>query len=192
MINLTLFASGNGSNAENIFQYFKNIPDIQIVALFSNNPDAYALKRAENNQITAFQFTKDEFYNSENVLHKLKNLQTDYIILAGFLWLIPESFTHAYPNRIINIHPALLPKFGGKGMYGMHVHRAVVDQNETQTGITIHLVNEKYDDGKILFQDYCKVEKMDTPETVAEKVHALEYRWFPEIIHQYIEKQKLI
>jgi phosphoribosylglycinamide formyltransferase-1 len=183
---IALFASGSGSNAENIIRYFKNHPTIEVVKLYSNNPEAFALTRASSLNVSSSVFTREAYKDPNGLIKEIEALSIDYIILAGFLWLIPSHFVNAYPNAIINIHPALLPKFGGKGMYGMFVHQAVKDAKEKETGITIHLVNEHYDEGKPLFQASCKVESADTPEQIAEKVHQLEYLHFPEQIENYI------
>jgi phosphoribosylglycinamide formyltransferase-1 len=183
---IALFASGSGSNAENIIRYFKNHPTIEVVKLYSNNPEAFALTRASSLNVSSSVFTREAYKDPNGLIKEIDALSIDYIILAGFLWLIPSHFVNAYPNAIINIHPALLPKFGGKGMYGMFVHQAVKDAKEKETGITIHLVNEHYDEGKPLFQASCKVESADTPEQIAEKVHQLEYLHFPEQIENYI------
>lgn len=183
---IALFASGSGTNAENIIRYFSNHPTIEVVKLYSNNPEAYALTRASNLNIPSAVFTRETYKDPNGLLKDIEALSIDYIILAGFLWLIPSHFVAAFPNKMINIHPALLPKFGGKGMYGMFVHQAVKEANETETGITIHLVNEHYDEGKPLFQASCKVESTDTPEQIAEKVHQLEYIHFPKQIENYI------
>lgn len=184
---IAIFASGGGTNAENFFEYFKNSPTIEITALFSNNPKAYALQRAKNHQIEHQVFNRDQFYKSDKLLELLQDREIDFIVLAGFLWLVPQSLVEAYPDRIINIHPALLPKYGGKGMYGMHVHEAVKRNGETESGITIHLVNEVYDDGKVLFQQSTPLTIEDSPEKIAEKIHELEYRFFPEVVESYIE-----
>ncbi|MEQ9285673.1 MAG: phosphoribosylglycinamide formyltransferase [Cyclobacteriaceae bacterium] len=184
---IAIFASGGGTNAENFFEYFKNSPTIEITALFSNNPQAYALQRAKNHQIENQVFNRDQFYKSDKLLELLQDREIDFIVLAGFLWLVPQSLVEAYPDRIINIHPALLPKYGGKGMYGMHVHEAVKGNGETESGITIHLVNEVYDDGKVLFQQSTSLTTEDSPEKIAEKIHELEYRFFPEVVESYIE-----
>ncbi|WP_462253898.1 phosphoribosylglycinamide formyltransferase [Ekhidna sp.] len=183
-INLTILASGSGSNAENIAKYFENHKSIRVKDIISNKSDAFVHERAKLLKIPSSTFARDEF-KSASFLSSLKD--TDYIILAGFLWLIPEYMVKAFPGRIINIHPALLPKFGGRGMYGDNVHKAVIAANEKESGITIHLVNEEYDKGKILFQAKCTVETEDTPESVAEKVHSLEYLHFPKVIEDYIQ-----
>ena len=186
MKKIAIFASGSGTNAQNIINWFANNDQIVVDSIFSNRRDAFVLERAKGAGIEAFVFSRDEFYHSGNVIKTLKSRGIDLVVLAGFLWLIPENLTHAY--TIINIHPALLPKYGGKGMYGMHVHRSVVENNEKESGITIHYVNEKYDDGQIIFQASCKVNEEDTAEDVAKKVHQLEYAHFPKVIEQLIHK----
>ena len=183
---IALFASGSGTNAEEIFKFFKNHPRIQVVTLLSNNPQAYALERAIKYGVPTLVFDRKQFRESSLVSDWLKQRQVTHLVLAGFLWLIPKYLTDTYPNKIINIHPALLPKYGGKGMYGMHVHEAVKHSGDPSTGITIHLVNEKYDEGKILFQASCPVYKTDTPETIASHVHKLEYEHYPRVIEQWI------
>ncbi len=186
MNKLALFASGSGSNAQRIAEYFANHPDVEISCILSNRTDAFVLERARMLGIPSVCFSRDDLYGSDKVLRILQDYSVNFIVLAGFLWKVPSQLLEAYPNRILNIHPALLPKYGGKGMYGDHVHRAVVENHESETGITIHKVNDFYDEGEILFQARCEVLPSDTPLQVAEKVHALEYRWFPEIIEQYV------
>jgi phosphoribosylglycinamide formyltransferase-1 len=181
MKNIALFASGSGSNVENIIRYFQDDVDLHFPLIISNKQDAYVHERAKKLQVPSFFYKKDCFENGE-VLAFLGENKIDFIVLAGFLLKIPDNIIRAYPNKILNIHPALLPKFGGKGMYGSHVHEAVVAHKETESGITIHYVNENYDDGQIIFQATCEVLPADTPEDVAVKVHALEYRYFPNII----------
>ena len=179
--NIAILASGSGSNAENIIRYFRNNKDICFPVIISNREDAYIHERAKNLGIPSCVFKKADFENGK-VLDFLKEQQISFIVLAGFLLKIPDNLLQAYPDRIINIHPALLPKFGGKGMYGSHVHEAVVAAKEKESGITIHYVNENYDEGQIIFQAKCEVLPTDTPDDVAEKVHALEYMFYPEII----------
>ena len=186
MYKIALFASGSGTNVENITKYFKNNSDIEITLVLSNKPDAYVLERAKKLGVKSVVFNRDQFYNTNNVLSILKKENIDFIVLAGFLWLIPDNLLQAYPQKIINIHPALLPKYGGKGMYGNKVHIAVVDNNEKESGITIHYVNEKYDEGDIIFQAKCEVLPNDTPDDVASKVHNLEYKHFPEVIEKVV------
>jgi phosphoribosylglycinamide formyltransferase-1 len=155
-----------------------------IDSVWSNNPGAFVLERAAKLGIDTFVFTKNEFIHTDEVVKSLKNREVDLIVLAGFLWLIPGNLIQNF--RIINIHPALLPKYGGKGMYGMNVHRAVIDNGDTESGITIHFVNEKYDEGKIIFQAKCQVMLTDTPDDVAAKVHKLEYKYFPSVIEKIL------
>lgn len=188
MKNIAIFASGNGSNAWRISEYFSGRPDICVALILSNNPEAYVLKRAEMLNIPAVVFDRTIFYGSQQVLEILHDRGINFIVLAGFLWIIPDYILTAFPGRIINIHPALLPKYGGKGMYGIHVHEAVLASGDKETGITIHLVNEKYDEGQILFQERCHVEKHDMPENLAQRVHELEYRHYPVVIEQWIRK----
>jgi len=186
MNRLALFASGSGTNAENLIKTFKENKKIEISVIFSNNKDAYVIQRAINHSIKYYIFSRPDFYQSKKVLEILQNNKIDFIVLAGFLWLIPDYLIDAYPDRIINIHPALLPKYGGKGMYGMNVHESVIKNNETESGITIHYVNKEYDKGSIIFQAKCPVLPTDTPEDVAKKVHELEYIHFPKIIEQVL------
>jgi len=185
-IKIAIFASGNGSNAENIIKYFKNHEKISVELVLTNNPNAYVIERAKNNNVKCLIFNKYDLYTSDNVLNILKENNIDFIVLAGFLWLIPESIIKNYPKKIINIHPALLPKYGGKGMYGMNVHKAVIENKEKESGITIHYVNEKYDEGDIIFQEKIEVLPSDTPESLANKVHELEYKYYPVIIENVI------
>jgi phosphoribosylglycinamide formyltransferase-1 len=186
MPRIALFASGNGTNAENIIRYFQHHPSIEIACLLSNKKDAYVLERAKNLEVTTYTFNKADFYESTVVLDILKKENVDWIVLAGFLWLVPESLVAAYENKIINIHPALLPKYGGKGMYGEKVHEAVWQAQEKETGITIHYVNPRYDEGKVIFQATTALNAQDTPESIAQKVHTLEYEHFPKVIEKTI------
>jgi phosphoribosylglycinamide formyltransferase-1 len=181
-IRIAVFASGSGSNAENIVQYFSVNESVIIDSIWTNNPNSFVLERAKRMNIKSFIFTREEFKNSDKVLNELQKREIDLIVLAGFLWLIPQNLIRQF--KIVNIHPALLPKYGGKGMFGMNVHNAVVENKETETGISIHYVNEKYDDGEIIFQAKCEVKPEDTPQDVASKVHELEYHYFPKIIGQ--------
>ena len=182
MTRLAIFASGSGSNAENLIRFFANSSHISITRIFCNNANAGVIQRAEKLGVPVTVFSRDDFYNSQHIINQLIDDKTDIIILAGFLWLIPQNLIAQFPNRIINIHPALLPNYGGKGMYGARVHEAVIANGETQSGITIHLVDEIYDNGKILFQASCEITPNDTPETLAHKVHALEYEHFPKVV----------
>lgn len=190
MKNIAIFASGNGSNAENIINYLHE-RKIQVnPIIYTNKADAYVIKRAEKLKVPYIVFNRQEFYENGEVLLKLKENKTELIILAGFLWLIPKEIILTYPDRIINIHPALLPKYGGKGMYGDRVHKAVIDAGEKESGISIHYVNENYDEGQIIKQVKCPVAKDDTPESLAEKVHALEYKHYPEVIETLLSTKK--
>ncbi|SFU26962.1 phosphoribosylglycinamide formyltransferase-1 [Pustulibacterium marinum] len=188
MKNVIIFASGSGSNAENIIHYFNDNNDVTVNLILSNNPKAYVLERAKNHKISAITFNRTAFYDSNFILDIVKTAKPDLIVLAGFLWKFPENIINAFPNKIINIHPALLPKYGGKGMYGAHVHEAVVANKETESGITIHYVNEHYDDGVTIFQASCEVLATDTADDVAKKVHELEYEHFPKIIDQLLSE----
>lgn len=179
---IAIFASGSGSNAENISRFFAGHPSIEVRLILTNNPDAVVIQRAKNLGIPCYIFNREEFYNSPAVLDEIKRYNIDFIVLAGFLWLIPSTLLENFPEKIINIHPALLPKYGGKGMYGNRVHSSVIENHEKESGITIHYVNAHYDSGDIIFQAKCKVEANDTPESLAARVHELEYRHFPEVI----------
>jgi len=181
---IALFASGSGTNAQNIMEYFSDNENIVVDSLWSNNPQAVALQRASHFGVETFVFSREELNNSDSMVNRIKERGVDLIVLAGFLWLIPVSLIHNF--TVINIHPALLPKYGGRGMYGMRVHEAVVKNKDAETGISIHYVNEKYDDGKIIFQAKCTVLATDTPEVVAQKVHQLEYEYFPKVIEKVI------
>lgn len=187
MKKIIVFASGSGTNAENIIKYFSNTEIARVVSVFTNNASAKVIERAKNHQIPVEIFSKNELLE-RNVLQKVQEIDPDLIILAGFLLKFPENIIEQYPNKIINIHPALLPNYGGKGMYGMHIHRAIVNNKEKETGISIHYVNENYDEGAIIFQANVALTDEDTPETVAEKIHELEQKHFPEIIHRILEK----
>ena len=185
MKKIAILASGNGTNAEAIIRHFKNVNQAKIILVGSNNPEAHVLQRAERHGIPHFTFDKKEFDNgSVKAFLLLKG--TDLIVLAGFLLKVPENVIQAFPNAIVNIHPALLPKFGGKGMYGNRVHQAVKASGEKVTGITIHWVNEHYDEGEIIFQKEVAIEDTDTPEQIAEKVHILEHKYYPKIIESLI------
>jgi len=187
MIRIAIFASGSGTNAQRISEYFaEKQGSITVALILSNNSSAYVLERARNLGVPGIVFTRTEFYETSRIPDILKENSIDYIVLAGFLWLIPDPILTAYPGRILNIHPALLPSYGGKGMYGMKVHEAVIASRDKESGITIHLVNQKYDEGKILFQAKCVIEESDTPESLAGKIHELEYKYFPEVIEGYI------
>ncbi len=185
MKKLAILASGSGSNAEKIMEYFQHSTKAKIALVASNKADAFVLERAKKFGVPTFTFTRKEM-DAGLLLQKLQEEKIDWVILAGFLLKIPEDLIRAFPDHLINIHPALLPKYGGKGMYGSLVHEAVKASGDTETGITIHLVNEQYDEGKIIFQAATSVTPDDTPDTIAEKVHALEHRYFPEVIGSLI------
>jgi len=187
-IKIAIFASGSGTNAENIVDYFKMDSHIKVSLILSNKNSAYVLERARKLNIKSAVFTPDQLNNSTFVDSILDEEKIDAIILSGFLLKVPDRLIAKYAGKIINIHPALLPKFGGKGMYGMKVHKAVIDSGDTQSGITIHLVDEYYDNGTILFQSTCNIEPGDTPESLAEKIHKLEYRYFPQVIGKYLQE----
>lgn len=186
IVHIALFASGSGSNVENIYKYFESNSNINISCVLCNNKEAYVLTRAKNLGLDILLFDREEFKNSDYILNFLRGKNVSFIVLAGFLWLIPEYLIKSFPKRIINIHPALLPKYGGKGMYGMSVHKAVYENKEKETGITIHYVNNNYDEGQIIFQKAVEIQKVDTPESIAEKVHALEYKYYPSVIEKLI------
>ena len=188
MKRVVIFASGSGSNAENLIKFFHNSDNASVVQVLTNNPHAKVLDRCKRLKVSALSFNRIAFTQTEDVLNILKSNQPDLIILAGFLWKFPENILKAFPNKVINIHPALLPKFGGKGMYGMNVHKAVVENKETETGITIHYVNENYDEGAIIFQAKCKVEASDSAEDVAKKIHKLEMEHFPKVIDRLLNE----
>lgn len=184
--NIAIFASGSGTNAENIIRHFQGNKDVNVALVVSNKPDAYVLVRAANLHVPSLTLTREEFARGEELARLMKERGIDFIVLAGFLLRVPEALIEAYPGRIVNIHPALLPKYGGKGMYGDRVHRAVVEAGERESGITIHLIDEQYDRGTTVFQAKCSVLPGDTPDDVARKVHALEYAHYPEVIGQLL------
>jgi phosphoribosylglycinamide formyltransferase-1 len=188
MIKIAIFASGSGSNAQKIMEHFQNSAKAQVALILSNKKDAYVLTRADNFGVPTAVFDKTNFYENRQVLDLLQNNKIDFIVLAGFLWLMPTNIIQAFPKRIINIHPALLPKYGGKGMYGMKVHEAVWQNKETESGITIHYVNEKYDEGQIIFQAHCQIVAEDNPDSIAQKVHELEYMYFSEVIDNLVSE----
>jgi phosphoribosylglycinamide formyltransferase-1 len=188
MRNIAIFASGSGTNAENIIKYFSTKNSAKVQLVLSNRRHAMVLKRAENLKVESVFFERDEFYSSGKILDYLLNHKIDFIVLAGFLWLVPENIIDAYSGRIINIHPALLPAYGGKGMYGEAVHKAVIENRDAESGITIHYVNRLYDEGDIIFQARCGVDPEDNHESLAKKVHALEYEHFPGIIEEIVNK----
>ena len=184
--NIAIFASGSGSNTENIIRYFRKNEAIQVSLVLSNRSDAYVLERAHRLGVPCNVFPKEDWMAGDEILAVLQEYHIDFVVLAGFLGRVPDLLLHAYPNKIINIHPALLPKFGGKGMYGDRVHEAVVAAGEKESGITIHYINEHYDEGNTVFQTACLVLPTDSPEDVAKKVHALEYEHFPRVIERVL------
>ena len=187
---IAIFASGSGSNAQKIMEYFKRSPDAEIVLILTNNPQAYVLQRADNFEIPSHVFNRDEFYKTDEVIKMLKTLQVDLIVLAGFLWLVPASLLNAFPNKIINLHPALLPKYGGKGMYGDNVHKAILEAGEEESGITIHFANAEFDEGEIIHQSRFRIDPTDTLEMVKFKGQQLEHQHFPRVIESLLKKMK--
>jgi phosphoribosylglycinamide formyltransferase-1 len=186
MKRIAIFASGSGTNAENIITYFQKNTKAKVVLVLSNNPKALVLERASKLGVQNGVFNKQQLNDSKWAIENLKNL--DLLVLAGFLWKFPEHLLENYKNKVVNVHPALLPKYGGKGMYGMHVHNAVVENKEAESGITIHYVNENYDKGAIIFQAKCAVNNTDTPSDVAAKIHQLEMTHFPEVVQQILSE----
>ncbi|WP_181305990.1 phosphoribosylglycinamide formyltransferase [Rufibacter sp. XAAS-G3-1] len=183
--NIVIFASGSGSNAQRLLEQFEHHPQIQVAALFSNNPEAFALQRAQNYGVPTAVFDRAALRSGE-VQAQVEAYNPDLIVLAGFLWLLPAAFVQAFPHKIINIHPSLLPKFGGKGMHGQHVHQAVINAQEAETGITIHFVNEHYDEGAPIYQERCRVQPDDTCETLAARVLTLEHRHLPRVVEELL------
>lgn len=188
---IAIFASGSGSNAQKIMEYFKDNEIAEVALLLTNNPDAYVLQRADNFEIPTHVFDRQEFVKTDYIIELLKQLNIDIIVLAGFLWLIPEKLLARYPNRILNIHPSLLPLYGGKGMYGNRVHEAVLQSGDKESGITIHLVNENFDDGEIIFQARYKISPTDTLEEIRFNGQQLEHLHYPKQIEDFITKLKL-
>jgi phosphoribosylglycinamide formyltransferase 1 len=188
MRKIAIFASGSGTNAENIIKYFSTRETAKVTLVLSNKHEAYVFQRAAALKVKSVFFDREEFYNSQRVLDYLLEDEIDFIVLAGFLWLVPDNILKKYDSRIINIHPALLPEYGGKGMYGEKVHKAVIEKHDTESGISIHYVSRNYDEGSLIFQAKCRVKKSDTPETLASRVHALEYEHFPRVIEDLVKK----
>lgn len=188
---IVIFASGKGRNAQNIIHHFKSSREISVLALLANNPDAEVVQKAKQSGIPVKVFNKKEFYETDEVFNFLKEQNPDLIVLSGFLWLVPEKIIRAFPRKIINIHPALLPKFGGKGMFGSNVHQQVLLSGEKESGITIHYVDESYDEGDIIFQKQCPVHVVETPESLAAKVHDLEIKYFPLVIESLLLKKNV-
>ncbi|WP_372917211.1 phosphoribosylglycinamide formyltransferase [Salegentibacter sp.] len=187
---IVIFASGTGTNAENIIKYFQDSPLARVVAVFSNRKSAKVLRKAHDLKVKALYFDRDALYKSNEVLHVLKDIQPDLIVLAGFLWVFPNKILEEFPDKVINIHPALLPNYGGKGMYGEKVHESVINNKDEESGISIHYVNDKYDEGEIIFQTKTKIDKDETPESLAEKIHQLEYKHFPQVIEQLLQQNQ--
>ena len=185
---IAIFASGSGSNAEKIMSHFRDHDFGEVSVVLSNKPDALVLERSARFNIRSLVFNRDEFYGSSRIQDLLSELGIDLIVLAGFLWLIPEDLIRIYPERIVNIHPALLPKYGGKGMYGRHVHEAVIASGDKESGISIHYVNEVYDEGRIIFQERCEVKPDDTPESLARRIHGLEHKHYPLVIEKLLQE----
>jgi len=185
---IAIFASGSGSNAQKIMEHFKYSKDAEVSLILTNNPDAYVLQRADNFEIPSHIFDRHEFYETTTVVDLLTRMQIDLIVLAGFLWLVPEHLLKAFPNQIVNIHPALLPAYGGKGMYGDRVHQAVLNNKEEESGITIHYVNERFDEGEIIYQARFKIEEGDTLEIIKFKGQQLEHQHFPKIVEGLLKK----
>jgi phosphoribosylglycinamide formyltransferase-1 len=188
MKRIAIFASGSGTNAQRIIEHFKDNADIEVSLVLTNNSKAFVLERAAKLKVPSFVFDRNLFYESNQVHDILTEIGVDFIVLAGFLWLIPANILQSWPGRIVNIHPALLPKFGGKGMYGDRVHQAVIEAGEKETGISIHYVNEKYDEGEIIFQEKFEVLPGDTPETIAGRIHELEHKHFPIVIEELLSQ----
>ena len=183
MKNIAIFASGNGTNAERIIKYFEDSDTVRVTIVFTNNSKAGVIKRAQALFVDVHVFNRNDFYNNK-VISIIKQYNIDLIVLAGFLWLVPEVLINSYKNRMINIHPAILPAYGGKGMYGMKVHEAVVNSGDTFSGITIHKVSHNYDEGQIIFQATVEIDKNETPQSLAKKIHLLEYEHFPRVIEE--------
>jgi len=187
---IAIFASGSGSNAQKIMEHFKKHPEAEVALVLTNNSDAFVLQRADSFEIPSHIFDRQEFYHTENIIELLRNLDIDFIVLAGFLWLMPKNILIEYPGRIINIHPALLPNYGGKGMYGDHVHRAVLQAGDAEGGITIHYVNEHYDEGEYIYQARYRIEPGDNLEMIKFKGQQLEHSHYPRIVEMLVKKIK--
>ena len=187
---IAIFASGSGSNAQKIMEHFKKHNEAEVAIVLTNNPEAYVLQRADNFEVPSHIFTRHEFYQTDDIIHLLRNLQIDIIVLAGFLWLIPGNLLKAFPNRIINLHPALLPKYGGKGMYGNNVHKAIMEAGDPESGITIHFVNENFDEGEIIHQSRFHIDKDDDLEMIKFKGQQLEHLHYPKVIELLLKKMR--
>ncbi len=188
MRNIAIFASGSGTNAQKLMEYFSTRKAAKVKLLLTNRADAFVLERARNFSVPSLVFDRDDFYRNGKVLRVLRENKIDFIVLAGFLWLVPAEIINHYRRRIVNIHPALLPEYGGKGMYGSRVHKAVIDKGEKESGISIHYVNEHYDEGDIIFQARCGVMAGDSPESLAARVHELEHRHYPVVVEKLLSE----
>ncbi len=188
MKSIAILASGSGTNAEKIMRHLEHNPEICVSLIICNKPGAKVLERAAKFKVPSVVVDRQSFYDEEYMLKTLNEYGIDFVVLAGFLWLVPPSLVRAYERRMVNIHPALLPKYGGKGMYGMNVHRAVFEAKEPHSGITIHYVNEHYDEGDIVFQATCAIDENDTPDDIAKKVRQLEHRYFPRVVEQLVKQ----
>lgn len=191
MHRIALFASGSGSNAERIARYFADRSDVEVSLIASNNPKAGVIDRARKLHVPVLLFDRHTFYETEHIVRLLQRQQIDLIVLAGFMWLVPPPLVRAFEGKIVNIHPALLPKYGGKGMYGHFVHEAVVAAGERESGITIHYVNEQYDEGDVIFQAACPVQPGDTPDDVARRVQVLEHQHYPEVVDRLLQNSPI-
>jgi len=188
MNNIAIFASGSGTNAENLILFFRTSQFGRVRVVLTNRSDAGVIDRAQSLKVESLVFTREQFYSSNEVLDLLIERDIDYIVLAGFLWLVPENMLLPFENKMVNLHPALLPKYGGKGMYGSRVHRAVIENGESESGITIHYVNPEYDEGDIIFQARCNIEPGESPDSLAEKIHELEYEFFPTVVENLLKE----
>ena len=189
MKQIVIFASGSGTNAENLIGYFQDRSGASVVQVLTNNPRAKVIERCNRLKVSCMVFNRTAFFHTDDVLELLMLKNPDLIVLAGFLWMVPEKILKAFPGKIINIHPALLPKYGGKGMYGMHVHEAVISNKEKESGISIHYVNERYDEGAIIFQARCSIDSSDSPQDLADKIHLLEMEHFPLVVESILSDQ---
>lgn len=185
---IAIFASGSGSNAQKLMEYFKYHDHAEVALILSNNPDAYVLQRADNFEVPTHIFDRQEFYHTDSVVQLLDKLKIDLVVLAGFLWLVPKNLLQKYPNKIINIHPALLPAYGGKGMYGDHVHQAVLDAKDEESGITIHFVNENFDEGEVIHQARFRIDPEDSIDVIRFKGQQLEHQYYPKIVENLLKK----
>ena len=188
MQNIAIFASGSGTNAENLIRFFRTSQFGQVRVVLTNRSDAGVTDRAQSLEVESLVFTREQFYSSQKVLDLLVERDIDYIVLAGFLWLVPLYLILPFENKIVNIHPALLPKYGGKGMYGSRVHKAVIEAGESESGITIHYVNPEYDEGDIIFQAKCNIDSDESPDSLAAKIHELEYEYFPTVVENLLKE----